>query len=321
MRAGLLVLLCLSWSTIVHAADTYPNRPIRLILPIAPSGGADITARAIAPKLVEALGQPVIIDNRPGGGGTVGMSLGARATPDGYTIVQSSIGPVAVDSSLHSKMPYDTLKDFTPIARMVSALNILVVHPSVPVHSVKDLIVYAKSNPKRLNYGSSGTGHADHLAAEIFKSMAGVQMQHILYKGGAPAMTELVGGNIELIFSTVSTAVAFIKAGRVRPIAVTSAKRVALFPDIPTVAEAGLPGFVVDNWYCVLGPRGLPKAIAHRLHREYNRALAEPDVGKRLESFGIFPFTLPTPEAFGDYIKSETAKYARVVKVAGIRID
>ena len=320
MRAGLLVLMCLSWS-IVHAAETYPNRPIRLILPIAPSGGADITARAIAPKLVEALGQPVIIDNRPGGGGTVGMSLGARATPDGYTIVQSSIGPVAVDASLHSKMPYDTLKDFTPIARMVSALNILVVHPSVPVHSVKDLINYAKSNPKRLNYGSSGTGHADHLAAEIFKSMAGVEMQHILYKGGAPAMTELVGGNIELIFSTVSTAVTFIQAGRVRPVAVTSAKRVALFPDIPTVAEAGLPGFVVDNWYCVLGPRGMPKAIVDRLHREYNRALAQPDVGKRLESFGIFPFPLPTPEAFGDYIKSETAKYARVVKEAGIRID
>jgi len=320
MRAGLLALMCLSWS-IAHAADTYPSRPIRLILPIAPSGGADITARAIAPKLVEALGQPVIIDNRPGGGGTVGMSLAARATPDGYTIVQSSIGPVAVDASLHSKMPYDTLKDFTPIARMVSALNILVVHPSLPVHSVKDLINYARANPKKLNYGSSGTGHADHLAAEIFKSMAGVQMQHILYKGGAPAMTELLGGNIELIFSTVSTAVTFIKAGRVRPVAVTSAQRVALFPDIPTVAEAGLPGFVVDNWYCVLGPKGLPKAVTARLHREYNRALAQADVGKRLESFGIFPFPLPTAEAFGDYIKSETAKYARVVKEAGIRID
>jgi tripartite-type tricarboxylate transporter receptor subunit TctC len=320
MRAGLLVLIGLSCS-IAHAAEMYPNRPIRLILPIAPSGGADITARAIAPKLVEALGQPVVIDNRPGGGGMVGMSLAARAAPDGYTIVQSSIGPVAVDASLHSKMPYDTLRDFTPIARMVSALNILVVHPSLPVHSVKDLITYAKSNPKKLNYGSSGTGHADHLAAEIFKSMTGVRMEHILYKGGAPAMTELVGGNIELIFSTVSTAVAFIKAGRVRPIAVTSAKRVALFPDIPTVAEAGLPGFVVDNWYCVLGPKGLPKPIVDRLHREHNRALASPDIAKRLESYGIFPFPLPTPEAFGDYIKSETEKYARVVKEAGIRID
>lgn len=320
MRAGLLVLVCLSWS-IAHAADTYPNRPIRLILPVAPSGGSDITARTVAPKLIEALGQQVIIDNRPGGGGTVGMSIAARATPDGYTIIQGSIGPVAVDASLHSRMPYDTLRDFTPIARAVSALNILVVHPSLPVHSVKDLINYAKVNPSKLNFGSSGIGHADHLAGEIFKSLAGVQMQHVAYKGGAPAMTELIGGNIELIFSTVSTAITFIKAGRIRPIAVTSANRVALFPDIPTVAEAGLPGFVVDNWYCILGPGGMPKPIVYRLHREFNRALAQPDVGKRLESFGIFPFPLPTPEAFGDYIKSEIAKYARVVKDAGIRAD
>lgn len=321
MRIGLLVLACLSCS-IAHAADsTYPSRPIRLILPVAPSGGSDITARAISPKLVEALGQQVIIDNRPGGSGTIGMSLAARAAPDGYTIVQGTIGPVAVDRSLHSKMPYDTLTDFTPIARIVSALNILVVHPSLPVRSVQDLINHAKANPNKLNFGSSGTGHADHLAGEIFKSMTGVQMQHIVYKGGAPAMTELLGGNIELIFSTVSTAVTFIKAGRVRPIAVTSAKRVSLYPDIPTVAEAGLPGFVVDNWYSILGPRGMPKPIVDRLHREYNRALGQPDVAKRLEAFGIFPFPLPTPEAFGDYIKSEIAKYARVVKEAGIRVD
>jgi tripartite-type tricarboxylate transporter receptor subunit TctC len=320
MRNALLALLFLSCS-IVHAADTYPNRPIRLILPIAPSGGSDLTARALAPKLIESLGQQVIIDNRPGGGGTVGMTLAARAAPDGYTLVHSSIGPVAIDASLHSKMPYDTLRDFTPVARMVSALNILVVHPSVPVKTVKDLIAYAKANPTKINYGSSGTGHADHMAAEIFNSMVGVKMQHIMYKGGAPAMTELVGGNIELIFSTVSTAITFIKSGRVRPVAVTSAKRVSLFPDIPTVAEGGLPGFVVDNWYCVLAPKGLPKPLVHRLHKEYNHALAQPDVARRLEPLGIFPFPMPTPEAFGDYIKSETVKYARVVKEAGIKID
>jgi tripartite-type tricarboxylate transporter receptor subunit TctC len=320
MRIGLLLLTSLFWS-FAQAADTYPNRPIRLILPVAPSGGSDITARTLAPKLIDALGQQVIIDNRPGGGGTVGMSIAARATPDGYTIVQGSIGPVAIDASLHSKMPYDTLKDFTPIARAVSALNILVVHPSLPVRSVKDLIDHAKANPDKLNFGSSGIGHADHMAGEIFKSMTGVKMQHIAYKGGAPAMTELLGGNIELIFSTVSTAVNFIKSGRIRPIAVTSAKRVSLYPDIPTVAESGLPGFVVDNWYSILGPRGIPKPIVDRLHREYNQALSQPDVAKRLEGFGIFPFPLPTAEAFGDYIKSEMAKYARVVKEAGIRVD
>ena len=320
MRTALLALMCLSCS-MAHAADTYPSRPIRLILPIAPSGGSDITARAIAPKLVESLGQQVVVDNRPGGSGTIGMMLTAKAAPDGYTLVHTSIGPVAIDSSLHSNLPYVIQRDFTPVARMVSALNILVVHPSVPVKSVKDLIAYAKANPTKINYGSSGLGHADHMAAEIFNSMVGVKMQHIMYKGGAPAMTELLGGNIELIFSTVSTAIAFIKAGRIRAIAVTSAKRVDLFPDIPTVAEAGLPGFVVDNWYCVLGPKGLPKPIVQRLHKEYNRAVAQPDVVKRLEGVGIFPFPLPTPEAFGDYIKSETAKYARVVKEAGIRID
>lgn len=320
MRIGLLILTCLSW-TLAHAADTYPNRPIRYILPVAPSGGSDITARTLAPKLIEALGQQVIIDNRPGAGGVLGMSIAARTTPDGYTIVQGTIGPVAVDPSLHSKMPYDISRDFTPIARIVSALNILVVHPSIPVRTVKDLINYAKENPKKLNFGSSGLGHADHLAGEIFKSMTGVQMQHIAYKGGAPAMTELLGGNIELIFSTVSTAVNFIQSGRIRAIAVTSEKRVALYPDIPTIAESGLPGFVVDNWYSILGPRGMPKSIVNRLHKEFNRALAQPDVGKRLEGFGIFPFPLPTPEAFGDYIKSETAKYARVVKEAGIRAD
>ena len=303
------------------AAESYPQRPIRLIVAFAPGGSVDFVARLVGHKLAEAIGQQVVIDNRPGGGGTIGMTLAARAAPDGYTLVHSSIGPVAIDSSLHSKMPYDTIRDFTPIARMVSALNILVVHPSLPVKSVKDLIAYTRANPKKINYGSSGLGHADHMAAEIFNSMVGVKMQHIMYKGGAPAMTELLGGNIELIFSTVSTAIAFIKAGRIRAIAVTSAKRVDLFPDIPTVAEAGLPGFVVDNWYCVLGPKGLPKPIVQRLHKEYNRAVAQPDVVKRLEGVGIFPFPLPTPEAFGDYIKSETAKYARVVKEAGIRID
>ena len=320
MRTGMLALLLLSCS-ITHAADTYPNRPIRLVLPIAPSGGADITARAIAPILIERLGQQIIIDNRPGGGGTVGMAIAARAAPDGYTILQSSIGPVAVDVSLHSTLPYDTVKDFAPISRAVSAQNILVVHPSVPVHSVRDLINYAKANPNKLNYGSSGVGHADHLAGEMFKTMAGVRMQHVAYKGGAPAMTELLGGNIELIFSTVSTAVAFIKAGRIRAIAVTSATRSTLYPDVPTVAESGLPGFVVDNWYCFLGPRGLPKPIVLRLHDELDRALAQPDVVKLLEGYGISPFPLPTPEAFGDYIKSEISKYARVVKEAGIHVD
>jgi len=308
-------------SLAAHAADVFPAKPIRIILPVAPGGGSDITARTIAPKLSEMWGQSVIIDNRPGAGGIVGMETAARANPDGYTIVQGSIGPVAIDVSIHSKLPYHPLKDYTPIARGVSALNMLVVHPSLPVHSVKDLIAYARANPTKLNFGSSGVAHADHMAGELFKTMTGVKMEHIAYKGGAPAMTELVGGNIQLIFATVSTSVPFLKTGRIRPIAVTSEKRVALLPDLPTVAEAGLPGFAVDNWYSYLGPVGMPKPIVAKLHQDLSRALQMPDVVKRLETFGIFPFVLPTPEAFGDYLRTEITKYARIAKLANITAD
>jgi tripartite-type tricarboxylate transporter receptor subunit TctC len=303
------------------AADAYPARPIRIIITVVPGGGADITARAIGQKLTEAWGQQFIVDNRPGGNGSVGMSIAANANPDGYTIVEGTIGPVAVNPSLYSKLPYDPVKDFAPVARAVSALNVLVVHPSLPVKSVKELIAYAKANPGKLNYGSSGVGFADHLAGELFSTLAGVRMQHVPYKGGAPAMVDLVGGNIQLIFATVSTALASMNAGRIRPLAVTSAKRVDQFRELPTVAEAGVPGFAVDNWYGFQAPRGSPKPIIGKLHAEINRALGMSDVKERLAVLGIFPFTLPTPDAYGDYIKSEMAKYAKVVKEAGVRAD
>ena len=319
MRARTAALL-LACALNAVAAD-YPTKPVRLILPVAPGGGSDITARTIAPKLTETWGQQVIIDNRPGGGGTVGMEITARSTPDGYTLVQGSIGPTAIDPSLHSKLGYNPLKDFTPIARGVSALNMLVVHPSLPVQSVKDLVAYARANPDKLNFGSSGLGHADHMAGELLMSMTGVKMQHIAYKGGAPAMTELVGGNIQLIFATISTAVPYLKSGRIRPIAVTSESRIGTYPELPTVAESGFPGFAVDNWYSYLGPRGMPKPIVARLHKDLSAALQMPDVVKRLEGFGIIPFPLPTPEAFGEYLHAEVEKYAKLVKSAGIKAD
>jgi len=320
MRIQVAVLLTLV-SSLASADEVYPSKPIRMIVPVTPGGGGDITSRMVASKLAEAWRQQIIIDNRPGAGGTLGMEIGSRAAPDGYTIVQGSIGPVAVDPSLYGKLPYDSVRDFSPIARAVSALNMLVVHPSLPVYSVKDLINYAKANPSKLNFGSSGAGRADHLAGELFKTLTGVKMQHVPYKGGAPEMTDLLGGNIQLIFATVSTAVASVKAGKIRPIAVTSAQRVELFPDLPTVAEAGVPGFAVDNWYGFIGPRGMPKTIVTKLHREINRTLELPDVKARLEVLGIFPFLLPTPDAFGDYIKSEIAKYAKVVKDSGATAD
>ena len=320
MRIALVAILLLV-SLCAYAATAYPDKPIRLIVPVAPGGGADITARAVAQKLAAAWGQQIIIDNRAGAGGTVGMEIGARATPDGYTLIEGSMGPLTVDMSLYSKLPYDSVHDFTPIARGVTALNMLVVHPSLPVNSVKELIAYAKSNPARLNFGSSGAGRADHLAGEMFNTLAGVKMQHVPYKGGAPAMVDLVGGNIQLIFATVSTAVTSVKSGRIRPLAMTTASRVDLFPDLPTVAEAGVPGFAVDNWYGFVGPRGLRRDIVVKVHGEINRALVAPDVKTRLEGLGILPFTLPTPEAFGDYIKSEIAKYAKVVKDSGARAE
>jgi tripartite-type tricarboxylate transporter receptor subunit TctC len=328
MHIWLAALLCLI-ASVASAADraakdpgiAYPAKPIRIIITVVPGGGSDFTARAIGQKLTEAWGQQVIIDNRPGGNGVVGMDIAAHATPDGYTIVVGTIGPVAVNPSLYSKLPYDSLKDFAPITRGVSALNVLVVHPSLPAKSVKELVAHAKANPGKLTYGSSGVGFADHLAGELFSSLAGVKMNHVPYKGGAPAMIDLVGGNIHIIFATVSTAIASMKANRIRALAVTSAKRVEQFAELPTIAEAGVPGFAVDNWYGLLAPRGTPKPIVAKLHGAINAILEMPDVKERLAGLGIFPFTTPTPDAFGDYIKSEIAKYGKVVKDAGIRVD
>src|SRR5215212_11012204 len=268
-----LVLLCVTQIVVAQerSSPVYPTKPIRVVILVVPGGGADVTSRTVGQKLTESWGQQVIVDNRPGGNGIVGMDIAAHSNPDGYTLVLGTIGPVAVNPSLYKKLPYDPMTDFDPVARAVSALNVLVVHPSVPVKSVKDLIAYAKANPGKLTYGSSGVGFADHLAGELFNSMAGVKMIHVPYKGGAPAMLDLVGGNLQLIFATVSTALGSIRANRIRPLAVTFAKRVEQFPDWPTVAEAGVPGFSVDNWYGFLAPRGSPKPVVAKLHAEINR--------------------------------------------------
>ena len=328
MRIALAALLCLSAFSAPAAeraakdpAAAYPSRPIRIIITVVPGGGADVTSRAIAAKLTEAWGHQAIVDNRPGGNGVVGMDIAKHSTPDGHTLVLGTIGPVAVNPSLYAKLPYDPVKDYEPITRAVSALNVLVVHPSVPAKSVKELIAHAKANPGKLTYGSSGVGFADHLAGELFSSLAGVKMSHVPYKGGAPAMLDLVGGNIQLIFATVSTALGSMKANRIRPLAVTFAKRVPQFAELPTVAEAGVPGFTVDNWYGVLAPRGTPRPVVAKLHGQINAILDMPDVKERLAGLGIFPFTTPTPEAFRDYIKSEIAKYGKVVKESGMKVD
>jgi tripartite-type tricarboxylate transporter receptor subunit TctC len=299
-------------------AQAWPAKPIRMIVPVAPGGGADITSRLIAQKLSERFGQQVIVDNRSGAGGIVGLEMLARSNPDGYTISQGGVGPLAVNPSLYAKLPYDPLKDFAPILRAVSALNVLVVHPSLPVQSVKDLIAFARANPGKLNYGSSGAGRADHLAGELFSMMASVRMQHVPYKGGGPAMTDLVGGNLQLIFATVSTAASHMKSGKVRTIANTSAVRSDLFPDLPTIGESGVPGFAIDNWYSFIAPAGTPAPIIDTLNVEIARTLSLPDVKERLHVLGIVPFTTARPAEFAQYLRAEIAKYAKLVKAVGI---
>jgi tripartite-type tricarboxylate transporter receptor subunit TctC len=319
-----LVLVCAATVPVVAAgaaAPEFPSKAVRLLVLSPPGGGSDITARAIAQKLTDKWHQNVIVDNRAGAGGVIGMEITAKAPPDGYTIVLGSIGPVAVAPSIYVKPPYDPVRDFTPLARSASALNLLVVHPSVPVHTVKELIAYAKTAGKKLNYGSSGAGRADHLSGEIFSRMAGVTMQHIPYKGGAPAMIDLLSGNIQLIFATVSTAITHVKSGKIRPLGMTSATRSEYFPDIPTIAESGVPGFAVDNWYGIVGPAGMPRALVLGIHRDINAALAQSDVKERLAALGIVAFPTATPEEFGSYIKAEYVRYAKVVKEAGITAE
>ncbi|MDO8551985.1 MAG: tripartite tricarboxylate transporter substrate binding protein [bacterium] len=310
-------LIAVSAALTATAAE-YPTKPIRLIVGFAPGGGTDTTARAMSQKLTDALGQQVVVDNRPGAAGNIAAEIVSKATPDGYTLLMGTIAALAINPSLYSKLPFDPLKDFAPITQAVDSTNILSLHPSVPAGSVKELIALAKTKP--LNYGSSGVGGTGHLAGELFNTMAGVKMTHVPYKGGGPAMIDLVGGQVQLVFATAASAVPQIKGGRIKGIAVTPAKRSALMPNLPTISEAGLPGFDANNWYGVLAPAKTPRPIINRLNSEITKVLAMPDVKNFLFNQGLDPAPC-TPEKFGDYIKSETAKWAKVVKASGAKAN
>ena len=298
-------------------ADGYPSRPIRFIAANAPGGGLDITARAISPKLTAALGQQVIVDNRAGAAGSVASEIVAKSAADGYTIMVGSIGGLAVNTHLYKNLGYDPLRDHAAITWATSGSNVLVVHPSVQAKSVKELIALAKAQPGKLSYGSSGAGNAGHLAGELFNGMAGVKMVHIPYKGGAPAMIDLLAGQIQLIFSSAPTAVPQVKNGKIRGLAVTTTKRSVVLPDLPTVAEAGLPGFEADNWYGVVTVAKTPRPIIDRLNAEIVKALHAPEVKQLLLTQGLEVRT-STPTEFGTYIRSEFDKWAKVIKTAGI---
>ncbi len=316
-RAAAVTLLFVVAQPAWSQSDSYPTRPIRFIAANAPGGGLDITARAIAPKLTAVLGQQVIVDNRAGAAGSVAAEIVAKSAPDGYTIMVASIGGLAVNTHLYKGLGYDPLRDLAAITWAVSGSNVLVVHPSVQAKSVQELIALAKAQPGKLSYGSSGAGNAGHLAGELFKGMAGINMVHIPYKGGAPAMIDLLAGQIQLIFSSAPTAVPQVKNGKIRGLAVTTLKRSVVLPDLPTVSEAGLPGFEADNWYGVVTTMKTPRPIIDRLNVEIVKALHAPDVKQLLLTQGLEVRT-STPQEFGAYIKSEYEKWGKVIRTAGI---
>ncbi len=319
-----VLLAAMPWlifsTTLAAQSAAWPTKPIRWISPFAPGGGADITSRIIAQKLGPALNQKVLVDNRGGAGGNIGVDIAAKAPPDGYTLVLGTIGPIAINGSLYKKLPFDPVKDLLPITQAANALNVLVVHPSLPAKTVKDVIAIAKARPGELSFGSSGPGATDHLAGELFKTLTGVNMVHVPYKGGAPAMLDLMAGQVQTVFSTVSTAIGAIKGGKVRAIAMTGDKRFELMPELPTIAQAGVPGFEVRNWYGVFAPAGTSKEIVTRLNSELVKVLQMPDVKSKLLESGIEALH-STPEQFATYIQSETKRWAKVVKDSGARAE
>jgi tripartite-type tricarboxylate transporter receptor subunit TctC len=307
-------------STAVWGADSggYPTKPIRMLVGFAPGGGTDTTARALTPKLAERLGQQVIVDNRPGAAGNIATDITTKAPPDGYTILMGTIAALAINPTLYGNLPFDPLKDLAPVTQAVDSTNLLVVHPTVQAKTVKELIALAKK--QSLNGGSSGVGGAGHLALELFNVMAGTKITHVPYKGGGPAMVDLLGGQINLIFATAASAVGHVKSGKIRALAVTTAKRSQLTPELPTVAEAGLPGFEANNWYGVVVPAKTPRPVIDRLNREFTAVLNMPDIKDVLFKQGL-DAAPSTPAAFGAYIKSETVKWAKVIKASGAKAE
>ncbi|MGH8664318.1 MAG: Bug family tripartite tricarboxylate transporter substrate binding protein [Burkholderiales bacterium] len=297
-------------------AERFPERPIRLLVGFAPGGGTDTTARAIAQKLSQALGQQVVIDNRPGAAGNIAAHIVSKANPDGYTLLMGTIAALAINPTLYGNLPFDPVRDFAPITQAVNSTNVLVVHPSVKANNVKDLIALAKASPGKLLYGSSGVGGAGHLAGELFCTMAGVKMTHVPYKGGGPVMIDLLAGQVHSVFATAATALPHIKSGRIRPLGVTTVKRAGMMPDIPTISEQGLEGFDANNWYGLLAPAKTPRAIVNKLNAEVVKVLNMSDIKQYLFSQGLDPAPT-TPQEFGAYIKSEMVKWAKVVRAAG----
>jgi tripartite-type tricarboxylate transporter receptor subunit TctC len=316
-RAAAFVLLVFSGA--VQPQDAaYPTKPIRFIVANSAGGGLDVVARLVSPALTASLGQQMIIDNRAGATGSVAAELTAKSPPDGYTMMMGSIGNLAVNPHIYKGLGYDPRKDFAPVTFAVSGSNVLVVHSSLPVKNLQEFVAYARSQPGKLTYGSSGSGNAGHLAAELLSSMAKIQMVHVPYKGGAPAMAALLANETQVLFASPSTAIPQVKSGRVKGLAVTTLKRSAMLPDLPTIAESGFPGYETDNWYAVVLPAGTPRPIVNRLNAELKRALLTPEIKEALLKQGL-EAAPGTPEALGKYMRSEYEKWGELIREAGIK--
>ena len=305
---------------LLAAAQNYPARPVRLSVPFPAGGTTDILARAIAQKLSEGLGQQFVVDNRPGAGGNIGADFVAKAPPDGYTLLMGTVGTQAINTSLYAKMPYDAAKDFAPVVLVAGVPNVLVVNTALPVRTVADLVKLAKEKPGTINFASSGNGTSIHLSGELFKVMTGVQMSHVPYKGSAPALVDLIGGQVQVMFDNLPSALPHVKSGKLRAVAVTSTKRAPALPDVPTIAESGVPGFEATSWFGILGPAGTPRDVVTKIDAEANKALQSSEMKEKLLSQGA-EAAGGSPEQFGDYIKSETVKWAKVVKESGAKVD
>ncbi|MFN0305662.1 MAG: Bug family tripartite tricarboxylate transporter substrate binding protein [Burkholderiales bacterium] len=321
MRRIATTLMFLAAIAGLHArADDYPVKPIRLIIPFAPGGITDTTARAVTDRLGARLGQQVVIESRPGAGGNIGTQMVANAAPDGYTLLLGFDGTLVINPHVYAKMPFDTLRDFAPITRLGDATLILVAHPSVTANNIAELAVLSKQKPGTLSYGSAGNGTTGHVAAELLRLSAGVDMTHVPYKGGAPALVDVVAGQIQLVSTAVASAVQFVKQGRVKAIGVSSAKRDPALPDVPTFSESGAPGYIATSWTGLLAPAKTPRAIIDRLNREIVTLLADPEVQSRYAAIGVVPGGT-TPEGYAQLIRDDLAKWGKVVKDAGIKIE
>jgi tripartite-type tricarboxylate transporter receptor subunit TctC len=319
MLAGAAIAMAAVPTGSAFAADHWPSKPITLVVPFASGGTTDIIGRAVGQRLGEALGQPVVVDNRPGAGGTIGGALVARANPDGYTFLLATVAHTMAPG-IYKTLPYDFQKDLEPIGMVALTPNVVLVNTSIPARNVQELIAYIKANPGKVNYGSAGIGSTEHLSGELFRSATGTDISHVPYKGGAPMMTDLIAGQIQMAIETSPSANPHVKSGKVKALAVTSAKRSPAYPGVPTVAESGVPGYEVTTWYALMAPRGTPEPIRQRMSAELAKVLKQSDVQKRFDDQGVTAGDM-TPPQLAAFIKTETTKWTKVAKDSGAKAE